>query len=267
MKRPMRREGSEMSGGILPRWGHVLDRTHGVGEHLPHKLAYLRDIDIFQDLSPADLQGLERSTRMTTVTKGQVVYRQGDSAPGLYLLKTGRVRLARYGHAGRKLEIAVLEPGTFFGDMPLLGQQVRHADAEALEECTLCVMNHADIERLVLAHPHVALRMLEVLGRRLIDTEARLEEMTYRDVSERLASVLLRLDRDHIIEGVTHQDLAEMVGAYRETTTAVLNKFQTAGYIELARRHIVILDSDGLRELLHRQRGRHGTNTGADPAH
>ncbi len=253
--------------GILPRLRHVLDKAPLVTEQVLHKLDYLSDIDIFQDLSATDLETLQRSTTMTKVANGRVVYRQGDSVAGLYLLKMGRIRLVRYGDAGRKLEIAVLEPGKFFGDLPLLGHWMRHADAEALDDSTLCVLMPADVERLVLAHPRVALRMLEVLGRRLVDTEQRLEEMTHRDVSERLASVLLRLGSEsgQAIEGVTHQDLAEMVGAYRETTTSVLDKFQTAGYITLARRRIMIVNGEGLRDLLRGQRGRQSPDGQAGP--
>jgi CRP/FNR family transcriptional regulator len=219
---------------------------------LPYKVDFLREIEIFRDLSNDDLTSLERSTKMTTVRKGRVIYRQGDTAEGLFLLKQGRVRLSWYGHYGKKLELAVLEPGTFFGDMPLLGERMRLADAEAIEDSTLCVMSQLDIERLVLAKPYVALRMLEVLGRRLAATEQRLEDMTYRGVPERLASVLLRLasDRGGVIEGVTHQDLGDMVGAYRETVTAVLDKLQAAGYIELGRRRIQIVNEPGLRSLL-----------------
>ncbi|MBI4491182.1 MAG: Crp/Fnr family transcriptional regulator [Chloroflexi bacterium] len=243
-----------MPNGVLPGLRRVFG-SHGaareprsVEAQLPHKRAFLREIDIFRDLAPEDLKWLEATTQMTTARKGRVLYHQDDTAEGLFLLKKGRVRLSRFSPSGKKLELAILEPGTFFGEMPLLGERMRNASAEALEDCTLCVMSPADIERLVLSRPQVALRMLEILGRRLAESEARLEDLAYRSVPARLASVLLRLgrERDGVIEGVTHQELGDMVGAYRETVTKTLDEFQAAGYVELGRRRISILDRAAL---------------------
>ncbi|MBI3978369.1 MAG: Crp/Fnr family transcriptional regulator [Chloroflexi bacterium] len=244
-----------MSKGILPALRQVLgpsQPSERVHPPLSYKREYLRSIDIFLDLSPEEMRALEDMTRMTTVARGQVIYRQEDRAEGLFLLKKGRVRLSRVTANGKKLEVALLEPGTFFGEMPLLGERLRHADAEAVEASTLCVMSQADIERLVVGKPQVALRMLESLGRRLAESEARLEDLAYRSVAARLASVLLRLGRDRgdAIEGITHQELGDAVGAYRETVTKTLDEFQAAGYVELARRRIRILNRSGLAALL-----------------
>lgn len=217
-----------------------------------HKRQFLREIDLFRDLSPEDLARLEETTHMAAIPKGQVVYRQEDTAESLFLLKKGRVRLSRLAPSGKKLDLAVLEPGTFFGEMPLLGERLRNADAEALEDCTLCVMSEADIAALVVAKPQVALRMLATLGRRLAESEARLEDLAYKSVRARLASVLLRLGREHgdAIEGVSHQELGDIVGAYRETVTKTLDELRAAGLVELGRRHIRLLDRRGLAGLL-----------------
>jgi CRP/FNR family cyclic AMP-dependent transcriptional regulator len=215
-----------------------------------YKREFLQEIEIFRDLTPDDLTWLEKTTVMTTVRKGRIIYRQEDTAEGLFLLKQGRVRLSRISPSGKRLELAILAPGTFFGEMPLLGEQMRNAEAEAVEDCTLCVMSQADIERLVLRSPQVALRMLAVLGRRLAGCEARLEALAYRSVPARLAAALLQLGRSGTIEGVTHQDLGDMVGAYRETITKILDEWQAAGFVELGRRRIRILNRNGLGALL-----------------
>ncbi|MBA2363417.1 MAG: Crp/Fnr family transcriptional regulator [Chloroflexia bacterium] len=216
----------------------------------PLKREYLRKIDIFRDLSHEEMDTLDKMTRMTTVEKGRVIYRQEDRAQGLFLLKTGRVRLARITPSGKKLDLAVLEPGTFFGEMPLLAERRRNAYAEAIDDCLLCVMSQHDIERLVLTQPHVGLRIIGVLSRRLAESEARLEDLAYRSVPARLASVLLRLGENGVVEGITHEDLGDMVGAYRETVTKTLNEFQVAGYLKLSRRKVQILNRSGLSILL-----------------
>ncbi len=216
----------------------------------PVKRDYLRTIDIFRDLSHGEMDALDKMTRMTTVEKGRVIYRQEDRAQGLFLLKTGRVRISRITPSGKKLDLAMLEPGTFFGELPLLAERMRNASAEAMEDCLLCVMSQHDIERLVLAQPQVGLRIIGVLSRRLAESEARLEDLAYRSVPARLASVLLRLGQDGVVEGITHEELGDMVGAYRETVTRTLNEFQAAGYLKLSRRKVQILDRDGLSALL-----------------
>lgn len=211
------------------------------------KQEFLRKIDIFRDLSHGDIEEIDRQTRMTTVRRGQVIYRQEDSAEGLFLLKRGRVRLSRLSPSGRRLELAVLEPGTFFGEMPLLGVRMRSASAEAIDDSLLCVMSEADVERLVMSKPEVGLRMIEVLGRRLAAAEARLEDFAYHSATARVAAVLLRLARDGVIEGMSHQDLADAVGAYRETVTKILDDFEAAGLVALSRKRIDVLDASRLQ--------------------
>ena len=129
---------------------------------------------------------------------------------------------------------------------------VQSAFAEALEDCLIVVMSRADLERLILSRPAVGLRMLEMTGRRLSDAEARLEDMAFKGIPARLASLLLRLADErgaNDIVGLTHQDLAETIGTYRETATQVLNDMKLAGLIEIGRKRIDILDRARLGEL------------------
>ena len=211
------------------------------------KQEFLRKIDIFRDLNHEEIEQIDRQTRMTTVLRGHVIYRQEDSAEGLFLLKRGRVRLSRLSPSGKRLELAVLEPGTFFGELSMLGVSMRNASAEAVDDSLLCVMSEADIERLVLSKPQVGLRMIEILGRRLAAAEARLEDFAYRSASSRIATALLRMSNDGAIEGVSHQDLADAVGAYRETVTKILDEFEAAGLVALGRRRLTVLDAEALK--------------------
>ena len=133
--------------------------------------------------------------------------------------------------------------------MALLGAQMHNTFAEAVEECLICVMSRNDLERLILSKPQVALRILEITGRRLRDAEERLENMAFKGIPARLASMLLRLAEEqgsNEITGLTHQDLAESVGTYRETATQVLNDLKAAGYIDIGRKRITVLDVAGL---------------------
>jgi len=206
-------------------------------------------MDIFCDLEPEEMAAFERQTEMRTCRRGQILYSQEDRAEVLFLIKRGRVQLYRLTPSGKRLELAVIEPGTFFGEMPFIGESLRHTFAEAAEDSLICVMSRADIERLMRERSEVALRMIEVLGRRLALCEARLEEMAYRSVPARIAAVLVRLSQGHNGEvvSITHQELGDMIGALRESVTKVLDDFQRAGLVELGRGRVILRDVAGLQ--------------------
>jgi len=209
------------------------------------KLRYLSELAVFQDLSPREMEELNRITTMSTVPRGRVFYRPEEPGEVLFILKEGKVQLYRISPEGKKLVITTLGPHTLFGEMALLGAKMHNTFAEALEDCLICVMSRNDLERLILSKPQVALRILEVTGRRLRDAEERLENMAFKGIPARLASMLLRLAQEqgsNDITGLTHQDLAESVGTYRETATQVLNDLKAAGYIDIGRKRIALLD-------------------------
>jgi CRP-like cAMP-binding protein len=216
------------------------------------KIGYLRMIDMFRDLSEAEMQEVDRATTITTAHRGKILYMPEETGEVLFLLKEGRVQLYRISPEGKKLVIATIGPGTVFGEMAFIGQGMHSSFAEALEDCVLCVMSHTDVERLLITRPKVALRIFETLGRRLKEAEARLEEIAFKGIPARLASLLLQLADEQggdVITGLTHQTLGEQVGTYRETTTQTLNMFKTAGLIDIGRKKIAILDRPGLRRI------------------
>ncbi len=198
------------------------------------------------------MAAFEQQTEMRTCRRGQILYSQEDRAEVLFLLKRGRVQLYRLTPAGKRLELAVIAPGTFFGEMPFIGESLRHTFAEAAEDSLICVMSRADIERLMRERSEVALRMIEVLGRRLALCEARLEEMAYRSVPARIAAVLMRLSQgqDRGVVSITHQELGDMIGALRESVTKVLDDFQRDGLVELGRGRVTLRDVAGLQSRL-----------------
>lgn len=215
------------------------------------KMGYLRATDIFQDLSPVAMVEIDRMTALTTCRRGRVIFAPGQTGEVLFILKKGRVQISRITADGRKLVTATVGPGTVLGEMSLIAQGMGGSFAEAAEDCVLCVMSRSDVERLLLNHPRVALRLIEVLAARLAQAEERLEAMAFRRVAGRVAATLLVLagDGEREIVGISHQEIAEQVGTFRETTTRVLNEFRARGLIELRRLRIRILDPDGLRRL------------------
>ena len=216
------------------------------------KIGYLQMVDIFQDLTEEEIEEIDRATTMSFCRKGKILYMPEDTSEVLFLLKKGRIQLYRLSPDGKKLVIATIGPGSVFGEMALIGQGMHNTFAEATEECVLCVMSRDDLERLLVTKPKVALRIFETLGRRLKEAELRLEEIAFKGIPARLASLLLQLADEQgsdRITGLTHQDLGEQIGTYRETTTQTLNIFKTEGLIEIGRKRITILDGEGLKRI------------------
>lgn len=216
---------------------------------LASKVGYLSGQEVFKDLTKEEMEWLDRVTTEMTCERGRIIYIPGESREVLYLLKKGVVNLYRLSPEGKKLIIAHLPAGTFFGEMSLLGQGMYDSFAEAAEPSVLCAMSRADVERLLLTKPIVALRVLQVVGRRLLNAQAVLEDLAFKSVGARLAALLLRLAEEQqssTITGLTHQDLAEMAGTFRETATLALNELKAQGLIGLGRTRIDILDSGRL---------------------
>ena len=197
------------------------------------KQDFLSKIDIFQDLAPGEVDQLNHQVTMITCEAGRVFYTPDENGEALFLLKKGRVQLYRLSTDGKKLVVATLNEGTIFGEMSLIGHGMHNTFAEAIDDCTLCVMSRSDVERLILEKPQVAMRFLEAMAKRLQATERKLEDLAFKGIPARLAGLLLELAREPLdgneVIGFTHQDLAERIGTYRETTTQVLNTFKDQG--------------------------------------
>jgi CRP/FNR family cyclic AMP-dependent transcriptional regulator len=223
-----------------------------VPEDRSNKIGYLQMVDIFQDLTEEEIEEIDRATTISTCRRGKIFYMPEDTSEVLFLLKEGRVQLYRISPDGKKLVIGTIGPGAIFGEMALIGQGMHNTFAEATEDCVLLVMSREDVERLLVTKPKVALRIFEVLGSRLKETESRLEGIAFKGIPARLASYLLQLADEQgtdTITGMTHQDLGEQIGTYRETTTQTLNTFKADGLIDIGRKRITILDRAGLERV------------------
>jgi CRP/FNR family transcriptional regulator, cyclic AMP receptor protein len=219
------------------------------------KLTYLSMVEIFQDLSESEMKHIDRITTMVPTPKSRVFYSPDDGSEVLFLLKKGNVEIYRINADGKKLVTTRLGAGAVFGKMGFLGQRMDEAYAEATSDCLICVMSRTDVEQILLKDPRIAVRLAQSLGNRLAEAEARLEDMAFKSVPERVASLLLRLADDtdwrgrRVVKGLTHQQIAEIIGTYRETVTLTLNEFRAEGFVDIGRRKIALLDEDKLADI------------------
>jgi CRP-like cAMP-binding protein len=218
------------------------------------KLGMLRASDLFHGLSDEQMADVEKVTVMTTCKRGNLIYGQDDRTETLFLLKKGSVALYRLSPEGKKLTTALIAPGTLFGDMEFTGSTLAGSFAEASEDSILCVMTRHDLEQLISRYPVIGIRLLNVLSRRVRNLEARLEEGLLRDIPARVAAAILRLREEQRSDEVrvTHQELADSLGTYRETVTSTLGDLQNRRFVTLERSRILVNDASALEKIVAR---------------
>ncbi len=233
-------------------------RTEALSHQTESKAEFLAQSDIFRHLNPEEINELDRITTMITCSPGRVFYRPGETGTIFFLLRTGHVQLYHLSTDGRKLITATLESGACFGEMPLIGQQTHHSFAEAIDDSHVYVMNRHDIDNLLLRKPDVTLALLKVVGQRVVQLETQLINATFKGTQARLATLLLQLARPHslekgrkvlVVEGLSHEELADRLGVYRETVSTALRELKDAGAIELGRKYITISEPSQLEDV------------------
>ncbi len=209
-------------------------------------------MDLFCDLKPEVIASLYQHMSQRKYAKGQLIYLQDEPTPGLFLLRQGRVQVYRMTSNGKRLELATVQAGTFFGEVPLLGETMHHASAEAVEDVMVGIVSRQQLEQIIRDWPVVGLRLISELSRRMNLDASRLEELAYQSAPARLAAALLRLHQESgdAMITMTHQELGELTGLLRETVTKMLNEFRVAGLVELHRGRIHLRDVAGLQRLL-----------------
>jgi CRP/FNR family cyclic AMP-dependent transcriptional regulator len=215
----------------------------------------LTEVDIFADLTEAEIAAIATALPMKTYAAGELLYSPQHPSETLFILKRGRVRIFRVAPDGRALTTSLVAPGTIFGEMVLLGQRMSDNFAEALDEALVCAMSRTDVHRVLLADARIATRITEILGSRLADMERRLSDTIFKTVSQRVAAALVALAGEQrrlalgpraLTVALTHEQLAALVGTSRETATKVLGEFASRGLVRLGRGRITLLDPAGV---------------------
>lgn len=185
------------------------------------------------------------------IERNQLIASPEAMASRMYVLMSGKVNLLCTNNEGRRLVIATLEPGAIFGEGALSGSIDPNVFAEAAEDSVIWVIPNSEARNMTMQYPILGWGMLQTYGMRLMQVENSLEDVAYKKLPERLASLLVELDQDGagMIKGVSHQALADRLGTYRETVSAILRDFKRQGLVELGYRRIKIVDGETLRDV------------------
>lgn len=226
-------------------------------------LDLLREIDIFSQLSDKDLRQLAPYVSLHRFSERQIIYMPSDPRSRLYAILSGRVKLTQVSPEGKELVLAVLGKGDVFGELCLFEQGPQSALVTAIEDSEVFAVRCADLAKFMAEDPALIAALGKHVGERIRSLEQKLSDMVFKDVSQRLASLIVDFAREHgektpsgqhVIEmKITHQDLAGLIGSTRETTTITLNHFRDVGLIDFQRGRIVVRDLKGLEAAANRR--------------
>ena len=188
--------------------------------------------------------------------RGDVLFREGDRGDTLYVIAEGKIKLGRSSPDGRENLVAVLGPGEMFGELSLFDPKPRTMTATAVAETQLLGLGNESLTAVLTGRPEVSKALLGALAQRLRRTNEHLADLVFTDVPGRVAKALLdladrfgrQLDNGILVShDLTQEELAQLVGASRETVNKALADFATRGWLKLEARAVLLLDVERLR--------------------
>lgn len=220
----------------------------------------VRRAPLFAALDDEAARALRASMAEVGLARGDVLFSQGDPGDRLYLILDGKIKLGRTSRDGRENLLAVLGTGEMFGELSLFDPGPRAATATAVTDSQLIELGHEDLEPWLQGRPEVASQLLCALAQRLRRTNAALGDLVFSDVPGRVAKALLDLSRRfgedaddgrRVTHDLTQEELAQLVGASRETVNKALADFASRGWLRLEGRSVVLRDLDRLTRRAH----------------
>ncbi|SDS60804.1 CRP-like cAMP-activated global transcriptional regulator GlxR [Corynebacterium timonense] len=210
---------------------------------------------IFQGVEPAAVSALIGEMETVNFTRGTTIFDEGEPGDRLYIIIDGKVKLARHAPDGRENLLSVMGPSDMFGELSIFDPGPRTSSAVCVTEVTAATMNSDMLKQWIENHPEISQQLLRVLARRLRRTNASLADLIFTDVPGRVAKTLLQLaNRFGTQEGgalrvnhdLTQEEIAQLVGASRETVNKALATFAHRGWIRLEGKSVLIVDTEHL---------------------
>ena len=210
---------------------------------------------IFQGVDADAVAALIKEMETLTFSRGTTIFDEGEPGDRLYIIVDGKVKLARHAPDGRENLLSVMGPSDIFGELSIFDPGPRTSSAVCVTEVTAATMDSQMLKQWITDHPEISQQLLRVLARRLRRTNASLADLIFTDVPGRVAKTLLQLaNRFGTQEGgalrvnhdLTQEEIAQLVGASRETVNKALATFMHRGWIKLEGKSVLIVDTDHL---------------------
>ncbi|HEX9030809.1 MAG TPA: Crp/Fnr family transcriptional regulator [Streptosporangiaceae bacterium] len=216
----------------------------------------LRGSLLLRELTDEDAATFRPHTHVTVLKRGDRLFEEGDLGDCLYLVIDGKVKLTRTAPDGRESLVSVHGPGDMFGELAMFDPTYRTSAATAVTDARLAVIAHDDLREVLVTKPAVSLLLLKALAQRLRRVTETNTNLIFTDVPGRVAKALLELagkfgvptsEGIQVSHDLTQEELAQLVGASRETVNKALADFASRGWIQLSAKSVMLLDPDRLR--------------------
>ncbi|MCX6431028.1 MAG: Crp/Fnr family transcriptional regulator [Actinobacteria bacterium] len=222
---------------------------------MPFDEAIVRKAPLFTALDDAAAASLRSSMEIVKLSKGSTLFSEGDEGEHLYVIAEGKLKLGTSSGDGRENLLSVLGPGEMFGELSLFDPGPRTSTATAITDVRLLSLGHDKVIPWVTQHPQVALDLLARLAQRLRRTNEVVGDLVFSDVPGRVAKALIDLGERfgketdeglYVHHDLTQEELAQLVGASRETVNKALADFAGRNWIRLDGRAVLIIDMERL---------------------
>jgi CRP/FNR family transcriptional regulator, cyclic AMP receptor protein len=211
---------------------------------------FLSTVPLFRELDRPSVRSFAELTREQRFAKNAMIVAEGDAGDALYVVRAGEVRVMLVGDDGREVILNVLGVGAHFGELALIDGRPRSAHVIATQPSVLLVLRRVDFRQRVEQNPAVAWTMMVELSRRLRQADGTIGSLVLLDVPGRVAKVLLEHatpgEPATLVRQLTHQTIAHMIGASRETVSRAMAEFQEKEYIAVQRRVVTIINRTAL---------------------
>ncbi|WP_054672347.1 Crp/Fnr family transcriptional regulator [Calditerricola satsumensis] len=223
---------------------------------LSELIALLRNVPLFRDLTDEEVERIAAIAIPRTYPKKTVIFTEGSAREAVYFIVDGLVKTVKVDENGHEQIVSLLTTGDMFPHTGFFDQSPYPATAEAVEPTRVFAIPVRAFEQLLLSTPTIAVKVLRVLGAKILELQEKLQALTGQDVRHRLVAVLLRLAACHgtaqdgavvLNLPVTHQDLANMAGTTRESVNRLLNELRRRGIADMTRRQIILYDVEALK--------------------
>jgi CRP/FNR family transcriptional regulator, cyclic AMP receptor protein len=217
----------------------------------------LREAPLFETLTEQDARALRADVNEVRLEKGERLFSEGDTGDKLYIILNGKIKLTKAAPDGRENLLSVHGPGEMFGELSLFDPIPRTSSATAVTNARLAGLAHDDERTWLSSRPEVAMHLLQALAQRLRRINDVKADLVFTDVPGRVAKALLDLaerfgsvtpDGIQVNHDLTQEELAQLVGASRETVNKALADFTARGWIQLAAKSVLVTDPDRLRK-------------------
>ncbi len=200
---------------------------------------------LFAELAPADIQLIASHGVARRYPKGSVLINEGDESDSLYVILEGKVRVYLSDDSGKEVILRTQGPGEYFGELAIIDSAPRSASVITVETTRVSLVTRAGFEQCMREHEDLALQLIRSLATRVRSLTENVRNLALLDVYGRVARTLLSLARDQdgeqvISQRLTHQELANMVGASREMVSRIMKDLTEGGYIVIQDRRIHI---------------------------